>query len=677
MSAKIRVVLDRNELEIEPGQRADVLVTVQNFSNIVDQYTISVDGLDPTWVSIPTTELSLFPQDQESVHITIHPPAGAAARAGRYDLMVRVSSRQSPADRTSVPLTLHILPVTDFDLSLRPQRQTARGSATYQVIITNPGNEDLVFSFTASDPEDACTYRFQPQRATVLAGSQGVVSLTVTPKQVTREAKSYNFTVVATPEGAASRAKRVNGELVQPKPRALSPWVIALGGLAVLLCCVVAVIAAVTIIPKLPGRATTPVAHITPTPTPKTPITPTPTVEKPSPTPTLEEPSPTPAVGATTPVLLPDLLIGEMTVPPSIVAGEEAEFTVAVVNQGPGNSTPCTLQAQFQPGGIAQQVTVPALNAGASTDVLLHVTFDNPGTYSANLVVDSLAEVEESDEGNNSLSRTFDVGAPPRPDLVVTALSVDPPSPHMRQLVTVRFTIQNRGTADAGPFKWQWLSAGPTVGFEGMAGGLAAGASLDVEKTYWYGGWAHYTSTAIADVDDAVAESDETNNRRTLEVPVKSTALILFDAFPDGTPINSDILLSGNEFSDWGITLSAVPQGSYGAGMVPAIRTPGYAGTTANFLTAGKEDVRIGPIPIAVTFNPPVSRVIIYFRGASVEYKLDAYDSNGVLVGSATKNAVLNGGTVKVQVSLQDRIISKVVFGHTAAATIVEAIEFQ
>jgi len=32
---------------------------------------------------------------------------------------------------------------------------------------------------------------------------------------------------------------------------------------------------------------------------------------------------------------------------------------------------------------------------------------------------------------------------------------------------------------------------------------------------------------------------------------------------------------------------------------------------------------------------------------------------------------------VKVQVSLQDRIISKVVFGHTAAATIVEAIEFQ
>jgi hypothetical protein len=669
MSAKIRVVLDRNELEIEPGQQGDVLVTVQNFSKIVDQYTITVDGLDPSWVSIPTTELSLFPQDQESVHITVQPPAGAAARAGRYDLMVRVSSRQSPADRTSVPLTLHILPVTAFELSLRPQRQTVRGSATYQVIITNPGNDDLVFSFTASDPEDACTYRFHPQRATVRAGSQGAVSLTVTPKQVTREAGRYDFTVVATPEGVPSQAQQVNGELLQPQPPSLSRWTIVLGGLAALLCCVVAVIAAVTILPNLSGRATPPVALTTPTPT----------TEAPTLTPTIEEPSPTPAVETTTPApaLLPDLAIGEMTFPPSIVAGVEADFTVVVANRGSGNSAPCTLQAQFQPSGIVQQAEVPALNAGTVANVLLRVTLDHPGTHSINLVVDSLGVVEESDEDNNSLARPFDIGVPPRPDLVVTALSVDPSSPHMCQLATVRLTIQNRGSADAGPFKWQWLSAGPTVGLEGTASGLAAGASLDVEGIYWYGGWSNYTTTAIADVAESVAESDETNNTRILNVSVKSTALIVFDAFPDGTPINSDVLLSGNEFADWDITLSAVPQGSYGAGMVPAIRTPGYGGTTANFLTAGKADVRVGAIPIAIAFDPPVSRVIIHFRGASVDYTLEAYDSSNTLVDSATKAAVFGGDSVRVQVSLQDRIITRVVFGHTAASTIIEAIEFQ
>lgn len=49
MSALIRVVLSHRELQIEPGQKGELVATVQNLGEIVDQYSIEVDGLRPGW----------------------------------------------------------------------------------------------------------------------------------------------------------------------------------------------------------------------------------------------------------------------------------------------------------------------------------------------------------------------------------------------------------------------------------------------------------------------------------------------------------------------------------------------------------------------------------------------------------------------------------------------------
>lgn len=65
MSALIRVLLSQKELQIEPGQRGELLATIQNLSEIVDQYSVEVEGLLPSWYSVPVSGVSLFPQDQE------------------------------------------------------------------------------------------------------------------------------------------------------------------------------------------------------------------------------------------------------------------------------------------------------------------------------------------------------------------------------------------------------------------------------------------------------------------------------------------------------------------------------------------------------------------------------------------------------------------------------------
>ena len=238
MSALIRVVLSQSELQIEPGQRGELIVTVQNLSEIVDQYSIEAEGLEASWYTIPISEVSLFPQDEERARIQLHPPAGAEAQAGKYDFVVRVTSRENPTERTSVPATLQVLSVLAFELGLSPQRTSTAKEGVFQVRLANPSNVDLTVELSATDPEEACVYRFEPQRVIVGAGQSKGVSLIVAPKRKPPrgETARYDFTVRAVPAEAPAKARAVTGQLEHRSrmPRwALPALIIGL----LLLCC--------------------------------------------------------------------------------------------------------------------------------------------------------------------------------------------------------------------------------------------------------------------------------------------------------------------------------------------------------------------------------------------------------------------------------------------------------
>jgi hypothetical protein len=221
MSALIRVALSQKELQIEPGQKGEVVVTVQNLSEIVDQLSVEVEGLDTAWFTVSPPNVSLFPQDQGEVKVSLHPPSGA--KAGRYDLAVKAISRENPVEWTRVQATLEVMPVSFFDISLSPQRKSIVGEeATFQVQLTNPGNVDLTLSLSATDPEEACLYLFQPQTVTVEAGGSRGVPLRVRPKDgPPEEGRRYDFTVKAVPAGAPHKAREVLGQL-ECKPLVIS-----------------------------------------------------------------------------------------------------------------------------------------------------------------------------------------------------------------------------------------------------------------------------------------------------------------------------------------------------------------------------------------------------------------------------------------------------------------------
>jgi len=62
-----------------PGQPAVVTVQVFNTSPVISAHTIRVLGVDPSWVTLDQTQLSLFPDTTGSVVVTITLPRGIPA----------------------------------------------------------------------------------------------------------------------------------------------------------------------------------------------------------------------------------------------------------------------------------------------------------------------------------------------------------------------------------------------------------------------------------------------------------------------------------------------------------------------------------------------------------------------------------------------------------------------
>lgn len=108
-----------------------------------------------------------------------------------------------------------------------------------------------------------------------------------------------------------------------------------------------------------------------------------------------------------------------------------------------------------------------------------------------------------------------------KPDLVITALEIDPATPKMGLNTHVRVRAKNDGLLDSGGFKVEWYGlstfANPSCNWN-VAGGLVAGGSVWLECDYVFASWYPINKTTIAYIDttNTVNESNETNNSRSI-----------------------------------------------------------------------------------------------------------------------------------------------------------------
>ena len=155
---------------------------------------------------------------------------------------------------------------------------------------------------------------------------------------------------------------------------------------------------------------------------------------------------------------------------------------------------------------------------------------------------------------------------------------------------------------------------------------------------------------------------------------------VTFDRYTDGSPITSDVILTGTEFQAQGILLAAAPESRYCSdAKVAAVRMVGTYGKADNFLTTARSGAvdSCNTILVEIQFINPARQVTLSFSGATVTYTMKVYDSGGSLLGTVQQGAVFGSGTFQISFSSLSGNISRVTFGKRTVVTAVSQINFQ
>jgi len=130
---------------------------------------------------------------------------------------------------------------TTQGLDVSPKKIRGK-TGSFQVTISNKGDQTNKYLLSARDPNNMCTYHFDTDSVTVEAGATATVTLTVSFKSSlpALTTKTCTFTVTATK--ATGEVETAHGQL--ERPALLPVWALVGGGVAV--AAIIAIVIAVT-----------------------------------------------------------------------------------------------------------------------------------------------------------------------------------------------------------------------------------------------------------------------------------------------------------------------------------------------------------------------------------------------------------------------------------------------
>lgn len=197
----IEVQLSASEIPIEPGNTAQLTVTVTNRQTHEDFFALEVEGVDVEWYALPVPVLRIPPDSLQSSRILFKIARSSASRAETYPFLVRVKSQET-GETAVQQATLVVKPFSGLQVEVQPRRAAAtyfNSCPVIDVSVTNLGNHEETVTLAAHDPEEGCTYEFDPERITIQPGHTELVPLEVQPKTrpVLGSPHLFGYTVTA------------------------------------------------------------------------------------------------------------------------------------------------------------------------------------------------------------------------------------------------------------------------------------------------------------------------------------------------------------------------------------------------------------------------------------------------------------------------------------------------
>jgi len=219
----------------------------------------------------------------------------------------------------------------------------------------------------------------------------------------------------------------------------------------------------------------------------------------------------------------PDLFIDTVTWSPENPSNDDnVTISVKIVNQGSENALPSQLDF-YVDGALKESQAVQNIEADASITKEIKWTAIQ-GSHTIKLVIDKANWILESDETNNEKSVIISTLTP---DLIIESVTWSPLDPYVGENVTFTATVKNQGQGNA---------INPLVVFHVDGIRLAAKSvstlipgNTENVSFAWLTEADLHDIELIADPNDSLIESDETNNEITADLPPRYPDLLIVD----------------------------------------------------------------------------------------------------------------------------------------------------
>ncbi len=214
---KIVVVLSESNLAVDPGEFAQLRVTMTNRQETADRLLLEVEGIDVEWYGIPVPAVNLDANGQAEEAINFRIQRTSENHAGAYPFLVRVRAMETGAVGVA-QATLTVKPFSSLQLELTPKRGIAtffQPVNEFGVSLSNQGNQEETLSLYANDADDECAYEFEQENVTIKPGQTVQAPLLIRPKTVPvwGAGKLYGFTVSVRASGSSYATGNTHGQL--------------------------------------------------------------------------------------------------------------------------------------------------------------------------------------------------------------------------------------------------------------------------------------------------------------------------------------------------------------------------------------------------------------------------------------------------------------------------------
>ena len=232
-SGRLSVVVHPTNTELSPGQSSEIQVELLNQGSATDHFLLKVEGVPPSWVTLPHDAIQLQPGAQSSLPVTIHPPKNSSARSGQHRYRLVVVSQNNPQEQAAVSGTVQIRPFTQFAIDMRPRELTNNGLC--RVLVRNDGNYDATFNLSGGDGAKAVQFEQPTQQITIPAGGKDTVDFQVSSAErpFTGNPRTHPFTIQVS---SGPETQALQGQLTT-KP-ILPGWLIPVFGILLVVLCI-------------------------------------------------------------------------------------------------------------------------------------------------------------------------------------------------------------------------------------------------------------------------------------------------------------------------------------------------------------------------------------------------------------------------------------------------------